>query len=165
MTVSGMQVLQLLVLVFVLGAARCEAGFLRPINYAVGWSPGSIVVADFNGDGNQDMAVVNFFGGSLSVMLGNGDGTFQSNTLYPTGGRPYSLATEDFNGDGKLDLAVANLVDATVSVLLNRGDGTFLPRTDYPVQGAYSVATGDFNEDGNPDLAVANGLDSGSINV
>ncbi len=121
--------------------------------------PGSIVVADFNGDGKPDLATSNGWGSnSVSILLGNGDGTFQTQVQYPTGSEPYALATADINGDGKPDLVVANSDPAvnTVSVLLGNGDGTFKTEVEYPTGvGANSVAVGDFNGDKKLDLAVA----------
>jgi VCBS repeat protein len=92
---------------------------------------------------------------TVSVLLGNGDGTFQPPATYAVEKGPFSIAIGDFNGDGKLDLAVATNGVRTVSVLLGKGDGTFLPQVTYGTQGEpISVAVGDFNGDGNADLAV-----------
>jgi hypothetical protein len=82
-----------------------------------------VAVGDFNGDGKADLAVANYSDHSVSVLLGNGDGTFQTHVDYATGSGPDSVAVGDFNGDGKADLAVTN--DYAVSVLLGNGDGTF----------------------------------------
>src|SRR6476646_7326996 len=93
----------------------------------------------------------------MSVLLGDGNGTFQPHVDYPTGHSPSSLAVGDFNGDGKLDLAVANTSGNSVSVLLGSGDGTFHAHVDYPTGNhPGSVAVGDFNADGKPDLALVN---------
>ena len=92
---------------------------------------------------------------NVSVLLGKGDGTFQTQKTYAVGNGPNSVAVGDFNGDGKADLAVANY-DNNVSVLLGNGDGTFQTQTTYAVgNGPRSVAVGDFNGDGKADLAVA----------
>jgi hypothetical protein len=116
-----------------------------------------VAVGDFNGDGKPDLAVANWNSNSVSVLLGNGDGSFQAAQDFGAGISPESVAVGDFNGDGKPDLAVANFGSATVSVLLGNGDGSFRPAQDFVVgRGAYSVAVGDFNGDGKPDLAVAN---------
>ena len=93
----------------------------------------------------------------MSVLLGNGDGTFGAKTDFGTGSNPHSVAIGDLNGDGKPDLAVANSASNTVSVLLGNGDGTFGAKTDFATGvDPRSVAIGDVNGDGKPDLAVAN---------
>ena len=101
----------------------------------------------------------------MSVLLGNGNGTFQAAVNYGAGSSPYSVAVGDFNGDGKADLAVANDGSNNVSVLLGNGNGTFQAAVNYAA-GTYpcSVAVGDFNGDGKADLAVAN-YDSNNVSV
>ena len=125
--------------------------------YAVGAGPISVAVGDFNGDGKPDLVVVNQGSNTVSVLLGNGEGTFQPAVDYAVGTSPYSVAVGDFNGDGKLDLAVADGGNDNVGVLLGNGDGTFQPAVNYAV-GTFpvSVAVGDFNGEGKLDLVVAN---------
>src|SRR2546421_6004093 len=128
-------------------------------NFGPGTYPLAVAVADFNGDGRADVAVANIGANTVSVLLGNGDGTFQAPQSYPTWSDPESIAVGDFNGDGKLDMAVASDITASkVSVLLGNGDGTFQPAQFFPVAGdnSESVLTADFNGDGKLDLAVAN---------
>jgi hypothetical protein len=131
-----------------------------------------VAIGDFNGDGLPDVAVANagdYSGnnGNVSVLLGNGDGTFQAADSLSVGRQPVSVAVGDFNRDGIPDLAVANLLDGTVSVLLGNGDGSFqLPRSVSAGNRPYSVAVGDFNGDGIPDLAVVNDTFlSGTVSV
>ncbi len=127
----------------------------------------SIAVADFNGDGILDLAITNQADNSLTVLLGNGDGTFTATSANPqTGTYPYSVTVADFDGDGFPDLAVANRSDDTVTVLLNKGDATFTRSSIALRTGSTpeSVVAGDFNQDGIPDLAVANFSDN-SISV
>lgn len=144
--------------------------FAPPKNYPVGTNPKAVVIADFNGDGKPDIAVVNSGDpaigdpGNVSILLNNGDGTFQPAKDIIAGKNPYSIAVGDFNGDGHLDLVVANnginvaggWLPGTVSVLLGNGDGTFRAHVDYATAtGPSSIAVGDLNGDGRLDLAVA----------
>jgi hypothetical protein len=131
-----------------------------------------IAVADVNGDGKLDVVVSNLAGpnlsgdGVLGVLLGNGDGTFQSALTFGSGGYgANSVAVADVNGDGKPDVLVANIcasgsdcTTGTVAVLLGNGDGTFQPAVTYASGGqtALSIAVADVNGDGKPDLLVAN---------
>jgi hypothetical protein len=124
----------------------------------------SVAVADVNGDGKPDVLVANLANksngdGSVGVLLGNGDGTFQAAVTYYSGGSvAYSVAVADVNGDGKPDLVVANGNSNTIGVLLGNGDGTFQAAVTYGCGGdlPYSVAVADLNGDGKPDLLVAN---------
>jgi len=89
---------------------------------AVGSEPDAIVAGDFNNDGNLDLAVANYGDNSVTLLLGNGDGTFtpSSGSPYAVGGGPSAITAADFNGDGKLDLAVVNSMDNAVSILLQQ---------------------------------------------
>src|SRR5262249_28965896 len=125
------------------------------VNYDTAFGSSCVVVGDFNGDGKLDLAVANPNSANVSVLLGNGDGTFQSAVNYVIGAKPESIAVSDFNRDGKSDPAVANGVD--ISVVLGHGDGTFGSVVNYSAGvDPVSVAVGDFNGDGKTDLAVAN---------
>jgi len=90
-----------------------------------GSSPVSVAVGDFNGDGLPDLAVANQDSNDVSVLIGNGDGSFQVARNFPAGNIPASVAVGDFNGDGRQDLAVANQDSNDVSVLIGNGDGSF----------------------------------------
>jgi hypothetical protein len=127
------------------------------VNYSVGLTATSLAAGDFNGDGKLDLAVATDSSNNVSVLLGNGDGTFQPAVNYGVGVSPRALALGDFNGDGKIDLVTANTYSNNVSVLFGNGDGTFQASVDYP-SGSFpqpqSLAVGDFNGDGRLDLAV-----------
>src|SRR5262250_2101754 len=155
--------LQILILA---GSAQAQnVSFLVSGQFGAGPDPVSVAVGDFNGDGLQDLAVANHeaYDGpdGISVLLGNGDGTFQEAINFGSGGNVASfVAVGDFNGDGVQDLVVANYGDfdsGNVSVLLGNGDGTFqTARSLGAGSNPSSIAVGDFNRDGIQDLAVAN---------
>jgi hypothetical protein len=114
---------------------------------------------DAHGKPILDLAVTNFFDpkGSISILFGRGDGSFEPPVYYPVGSQPLGIVARDF-GNGHLDLAVADSGSNDVSVLLGRGDGTFAPAVRYAVGVAPdSIGTADFNGDGHVDLAVTNG--------
>jgi hypothetical protein len=130
-----------------------------------GSSPASVAVGDFNGDGKLDLAVANTVSSSISILLGNGDGTFQAAQFFGTDSGPAFVALGDFNRDGKIDLAVANTSAGTVSVLLGNGNGTFQAARNTAAGTAPSaVAVGDLNGDGAPDLAISD-VASGLVSV
>lgn len=154
-----------------------DATFQAPVCYPVGIpifiglqlaQPRPLVVGDFNGDGKPDLAILNV--DSVSVLLGNGDGTFQPPLVAPACAvcGPNTLIAGDFNEDGKLDLIVGNtgqlsglqLVPASISILFGNGDGTFKPHYEFDLNGgillfADDAASGDFTNDGKLDIVVA----------
>ena len=133
-------------------------GTLRPAaTYPAGSYPEFIVIADFNHDGHLDIAVGNrAIGtpGQVSILLGNGDGTFQARVAYGPFLDAFSLALGDIDADGNVDIVVGDT--AFGSVLLGNGNGTF--RTGPPVGmgNAIAFSVADFNADGKADLVGAN---------
>lgn len=116
-----------------------------------------VIAGDFNGDGIPDLVVSNG-NGSVSILLGNGDGTFTTKSTFSVNPAVSSGAVGDFNGDGILDLALsANNGPVGLSILLGNGDGTFTQKYTYSsVGGLGTPVVGDFNGDGIVDLAVIN---------
>ena len=146
-------------------SAQTKVSFIARRDFTAWYDPMFVAVGDFNGDGVPDLVVANRNPSAVSLLLGNGDGTFQAAVNYAAAGAS-SIAVGDFNGDGKLDLAVAS---GGVSVLLGNGDGTFQAAKSFVVSGSpWAVAIGDFNGDGKLDLATANGgggLEPGTVSV
>jgi type II secretory pathway component GspD/PulD (secretin) len=140
------------------------SGFPRT-DFTVGHVPAGVASGDFNGDGKLDLAVTNQGDATVSILLGNGDGTFPTEKIFATGAGPTAVVVGDFNSDGKLDLAVSNFTDNTISILLGNGDGTFSAGTTVAgVTAPIAMVTGDFRGSGKLDLAVLDQTD-GMVSV
>ena len=116
-----------------------------------------MVLADLNGDGWVDIVTASWTPNSVSVLLGNGDGTFASQATFAVGSSPNSVALADLNGDGQVDIVTANRNSSNVSVLLGNGDGTFAAQATFTVGSQpWSVALADLNGDGQVDIVTTN---------
>jgi hypothetical protein len=149
--------------------------------FPAGAGPSSVAVGDVNGDSIPDLIVADTLSNTVSVLLGNGDGTFQAPRQYAVGAfrTPNPLGSEfklpafrrkvvlaDLNHDGKLDIVVTNYDSGDVSVLLNNGDGTFAPQRRFDATTApYDVAVGHLTGNGIPDLVVVSADKSGMSTV
>jgi hypothetical protein len=128
----------------------------------VGSFPQAVKIGDFNADGLQDLAVANAKDNTISILLGNGDGTFTAagGSPVPVGSFPFFVAVADFDGNGTADIAASNENDNTVSILLGNGDGTFTEAGGSPIPdfnyNPGPIIPADFNGDGKVDLAVSN---------
>ena len=113
-------------------SAQKPTMFLTARSFFIGaYQPSSVAVGDFNRDAKPDLVTANGSNNKLSVLLGQGKGTFRLVAEYPVGKGPNSVAVGDFNGDGNPDLAVGDSGDNNVSILLGNGDGTFQAAVNY----------------------------------
>ncbi len=133
-----------------------------PATYTVGSVPTGIKSSDLNGDADADLIVSNISSDNISILLGNGDGTFQTATNYSTYGAsgPRDIVVSDFDNDGKPDIVSANTGGDDVSLFIGNGDGTFQTAIRLALAGADGptvVTSADFDGNGLPDIATVNG--------
>jgi len=137
--------------------------FETAVSFAAGDFARSVAVADLDGDSVPDLVTVAH--SSVSVLLGNGDGTFQTAVTFALGIGLRSLAVADLDGDGAPDLAIADFSRDEVSVLLGNGDGSFQAAAYFAVgDSPRSVAVADLDGDSVPDLVTAN-INSDDVSV
>jgi large repetitive protein len=130
-----------------------DNGVVPYSRYGVDTGPQYAAAGDFNGDGIPDLVTANTGStgtGTVSILRGNGDGTFQAAVDYPAGAGPLAVTVADFNRDGKADLAVTGV--SGVYVLLGNGDGSFQAAVTYSQAGLSGISVADVNRDGIPDL-------------
>jgi hypothetical protein len=124
---------------------------------SLGGTPSSLTASDLNKDGKADLVMANYANDYVTVLLGNGLGSFGIAQYYAAGSYAVGVATSDFNGDGNIDLITPNYDTGTISVLLGTGTGAFKPPVNAAVgQDPVGVAVGDFNGDGRMDAATCN---------
>ena len=119
-------------------SAAAANGFAPALTASTGGGPIAMALGDFNGDGKADLVTANL-ANTVSVLLGNGDGTFRPHADLNVGSKPLGVTVGDFNGDGKQDLAVVNQLGNSLSILLGNGDGTFQPAASYFTGNAYGA--------------------------
>jgi hypothetical protein len=133
------------------------------VNYAAQLQPVGLAKGDFNEDGKTDIILTNAGSSTLSLFLGNGDGTVGNAISIAVGANPISVVAADFDGDGHLDLAVSLGTSQSFQVLFGIGNGTFQAPVSVPIPGTVhftsgQIVQGDFNGDRKPDLAIATDL-------
>jgi uncharacterized repeat protein (TIGR01451 family) len=141
-----------------------DGTFKAAVNSPAGTGPAAMVAGDFNGDGKLDLVVINLgnpssnVNGAVFLLLGKGDGTFQTPTQIQADLFPASIAVADLNGDNKLDLILGDGVTESITILLGKGDGTFQPPSAVVLGSSGAVGAlvvGDFNADKNVDIIAA----------
>ena len=145
---------------------RGDGTFKKTYLPGVPGTASSLVIADFNGDGNPDLAMANSSAttNDISILFGNGDGTFQNAINHALDLPPTFVTAGDLNHDGEPDLAIVNLNGA--EILLNSDHGSFgAPVTYAADKNPTTLVIADFNVDKNPDLAVTNGLLGESVTI
>lgn len=157
---------QLLVAAFVFLVSQAQAQlFAPPVNYGVAHYPYGMFGADFDGDGDVDLATASMGTDSISMLLNNGDATFAPALAYAIGHAGYSISGADFDGDSDMDLAVG-AIDNTISILLNNGDATFTAGELYELAGvAPAIFAGNLDGDTDADIAVPEGFPSDSVRI
>jgi hypothetical protein len=155
-----------------------NGGFGPAKAFPTGTQPEGLTATDFNHDGHLDLVVTNFGTfptdrGGVSLLLGNGDGSFQAPANFAAGDFPVGIASGDFNGDGNPDVVVAdfgtNVGVAAVTLLLGNGNNGFAPAQNVVTFPEFTVFTnilsGDFNNDGKQDIAYISELNDNRVSV
>src|SRR5215472_3006295 len=146
-----------IVALFSSDAANLQYSFIQGAIYPTGSVPDGVAVGDLNGDGVADVVTADAGSDSMSVLIGNKDGTYQPRVVYKTGQNPSSVTLADLDGDGNLDAIVTNNDDNTITIWWGKGDGTFSTSTLLNTgSGPHRVAVGDLDGDGHLDIAVVN---------
>jgi hypothetical protein len=137
------------------GGGAGTVSFGTEYTFPVGNSPVAVAVADINGDGIPDIITANAGDNTISVLFGNGNGTFKPATTIAVGADPVSLAIGDISGNGSNDIVTANAVDQSLTLLTNNGDGTFAPGQTIALNAIpIAVTTADLSSTTNVDTLI-----------
>jgi hypothetical protein len=137
--------------------------FTGPTSYSGGANSMAMAAGDFDVDGDVDIVLANYnFGGTISVLLGNGNGSFAAPKRFRTAGQhPRTLTVGDFNGDARPDFAVANRGSSTVAVLLNQGNAVWVPKPYATGASPWGVTSADINSDGHDPFTSCSAIPTG----
>src|SRR6185295_7650117 len=134
--------------------------FTSSLNIEVGRTPVWVLTGDYNRDGHADFISSNSDASTVSVVLGNGDGTFVDSSHFSAGPRPQNMVSADFNSDGVPDLALVSLQangPQSLTVLLGKRGGGFATKIVTPISGSITgLVASDLNQDGHADLLLSN---------
>ena len=150
--------------VSVLLANSGSATFRAPTSFAIaagGITPTDLQIRDLNGDGVLDLVTADSGSNSISVLLGNSNGSFSSGRSYAIGASTTGIAIQDYNGDGIMDIAASTA--SGFSILMGNSNGSYLARTQYSAGVSPDIVSYDFNGDGIQDLAL--GSDGDKIKI
>ena len=158
--ISGVPLNQSYIWSFTVGSPAGQAKFLTYTSYEVGTAPLKMVAVDLDGDNWLDITTANDVSNDISVLLSNGNGTWEMNTTYYCGVGPSDIFAPDIDSDRDMDLMVVNRGvshDGSISVFFNIGDGTFSGYDSYPMgNNAISIIAHDLDGDADLDLAILN---------
>ncbi len=139
------------------GTARAQDLFHPKVSYEVGFDPRDVAADDLNNDDRPELVSVNELSDDISVLVNNGDGTFQTEVTYAVGDTPRSLAMGKLNSDNFVDVIVSNSESDTISILFGNGDGSLAPAVEFPVgDRPWGIVTARLNGDAHLDVAVVN---------
>ncbi len=153
---------KLFIIIFVfafVSNSTAQLCFQLPNTYSVQSYPLALANADFNNDGNKDLAVANYSSTSISMLFGTGTGSFSPASSFTVTAEPTDIISSDLNNDGNADLVIANIAVSSISTLLGNGLGTFQAPVNFtlnPNTGPVQLTSADFNNDGKIDVATAN---------
>ncbi|MGA3024794.1 MAG: FG-GAP-like repeat-containing protein [Bryobacteraceae bacterium] len=145
-----------------------DGTFGAPQSFTSDLDPQALTIADFNGDGNLDVAVIHATQPTVAIFLGKGDGTFKPAAILPISAAPTQIFSADMNGDGVTDLVLFYARSSTAfSILYGNGDGTFQAPVTFPdSRTPYAMVIADVNGDGRPDVVIGSyGAGGGSVDV
>lgn len=142
-------------------------GAFQPVTVlSVGSRPDDVEIQDYNRDGLLDIAVTNQDSNSISILIGNGDGSFKNQASYASSNNAFQFSSQDINHDGLLDIVTASNSTASIGVMLGNGDGSFKSSLSFAsLAFSWTLDIGDISGDGHVDVVNANVEPTGVVSV